>query len=515
MPQAAPERQTTDTATPLATPWHALPLIGGGFLLLAAFLLQALPLWLLRVDQGRAWFDEAFFHSPVIRQFLDQWPAPVLADYRSATTPGFHLVMAWLARSVGADPHVLRPIAAIFTALMLLMAYAVVMPSRRGSGPGGPWWAALLTLPLACSMYVVLPGVWLAPDNLGWLLVLALLFVCLRALDRGVLGIQNLLAAAVPACVLLFLLVNVRQSHLWAWTMLLATAWLTASPIAGSGPAALLSNPRRRSGALLVALIAGAPAAYALFEYHSLWGGLVPPRFQAQHASGINPAAPALALSLIGMYSVFFAAWLRPGLGRLWRESRPVLVVAALVGAALALGPATTYLYEPRSSGLWNLAKIEQRLGVSLLGHTSPSILILSTLGAVCLAGWLARLEPARRWFFLATLVGFELAQAANANAWQRYQEPLLLVLIAALALAAGNPDDGLDVPRSRWHQPLNVWRVIGPLALCGVFLMLSVQGISSAGAEARLDSYRRGQQPWPTDVPPPPGVAPIKPSAR
>lgn len=496
-------------------------IIGPLAAVLGVFVVQAVGLWLLGVNQGRAWFDEAFFHWQTVRQFVEQWPKVDLVNYRSATTPGYHLVMAWVARGIGTvEPVVLRPMAAVFTVLMLAVGYGLVRGPgvRRGLGA---WWAAVLTLPLACSMYVVHPGVWLGPDNLGWVLVFAILWLSadlVRARDRGrspprspeevLFRLTRGLAWWASVLFGLAVLVHVRQSHIWAAGVVMAAAWIAGGPIRHAGPTGLFSSLWGRFSSLIV--IGSLPAAAALVAlqtYMDRWGGLVPPTFQTQHASGVNWATPALALALIACYSVFFAAWLVPGLKQLWREHRPVLWLSAATGFIASVVPATTYLYEPRSSGIWNLPKVEQRLGLEVLGHSSPSIVVLSVLGAVCLAGWLTRLEPARRWLMIATLVAFEAAQMANANAWQRYQEPLLLVLIAMMAAMSWREDGGLEWARSRWGGGLGVWRLLGPLALCGVFLGLSVQGILSAGPEARADSYTRGQQVWPADVPPPPPI--------
>lgn len=492
----------------------------GACLLVAAFLAQAVPLWLLGVNQGRAWFDEAFFHWQTVRQFLEQWPKPDLVNYRSATTPGYHLAMAWVARAVGTtDPMVLRPIGAVFTVLMLVVAYGLVVMAGRGSGERGVgsgvrrtlsgWWAGVLTLPLACSMYVVHPGVWLAPDNLGWLLVFVVVGLCCTLLTRRRWrSFGWLLVWWFAVFQATMALVQVRQSHVWVTGVVMAAAWLTAAQVRGLGVAGWLSWLWHR--VMWVVFLASLPfvaSVAVLIEYRGRWGGLVPPMFQGQHASSINLATPALALALIACYSIFFAAWLVPGLKQLWREHRAVLWLSAAAGLLAGVVPATTYLYEPRSSGIWNLAKLEQRLGLEVFGHSSPSIVVLSVVGAVCLAAWLTRLEPARRWLLIATFVAFEAAQMANANAWQRYQEPLLLVLIAMMAAIAWRDDGGLGWARTRLTRGLGVWRLLGPLALCWVFLGLSVQGILSAGPEARADSYTRGQQVWPADVPPPPPI--------
>jgi len=58
--------------------------------------------------RGRGAFDQLNYHEQVIRRFVEQWPAPDLSDYLSATTPGYHLALAAFAEYAGESAVALR-----------------------------------------------------------------------------------------------------------------------------------------------------------------------------------------------------------------------------------------------------------------------------------------------------------------------------------------------------------------------------------------------------------------------
>jgi hypothetical protein len=275
-------------------------------------------------------------------------------------------------------------------------------------------------------------------------------------------------------------------------------------------------------------VLATVPALATVAWFYQLWGGLTPPKFQGQHASW-NPATPAFTLSLFAIYSLLFVGWLWPGLVRLWAQRRTggwlVIVLCVLVGLIAAALPVTNYLYEPRATGLWNVVRLMEDRGLTLgrtppqvpfvptkadevpprpqFGHTSPLLLALTPLGLIALAAWLAQLPRRRAWLYFLTLAGFLAAQTANANAWQRYLEPFLLILMALMAADIAVTEDapprlprwlGGPGPRARW---------VGPLVL----------GVLGAGLTAfTLWNDPIFVQDWPSDplgipLPPPPVV--------
>lgn len=445
----------------------------------AVFFTLALPLILSENLLGRGAFDQIHFHEPVVRSFAEQlargWSALDVRDYRSATTPGYHLLLAMVARFVHPSPVLLQAVGSLFTgALLGLLAGAAAARCAAVGKPRPALRGVVLALPAMASMYVFFPGVWLLPDNLGWLLALGVGVVSLR-LSHGERDSRVLLLALGGA--LLLALVLVRQSHLWAAAMLWSGAYLGGSPRREATEPArdepLLEHFAPRARAAAAAVAATVPAFVAVAAFSRVWGGLTPPSFRAQYGGGINAATPAFILALLGVFSVFFAGFIAPAGVRLVR-SRPLIVLAAAVaGAALAAAPRTTFLYEARATGLWNVVKHAPVIG----GHTSVVLLALAPAGAVALCAWAAALRARDRWMFLGALAAFGAAQTAGPLCWQRYIEPFLLGL---LALGAASIVDvpGRAAAAARW------W---GPAALGAACALLT--GVTLLRAEAPPDT--------------------------
>lgn len=318
--------------------------------------------------RGRGAHDQVNYHLPAILRFAEQWPRLDYSDYLSATTPGYHTLLAAVARFASDSPRALQFVGSLFTVALLVVLGLACRSAGRA--------ALLLVLPAAASMYVFYSGVWLLPDNAGWLGVLGVLLLALRGRFDAltVIGGAALLAA----------LVFVRQSHLWAAAALWAGAWLGARDADDAGPfgatrdvRALLRDPARRAARTAVAIVATVPAALIVLQFHRLWGGLTPPTFQERHTGG-NPAAPAFILSLFGAFSLFYAGFLAPAVGEVLRRHRTLLALAGVAGLAAALLPETTYSTEAgRYSGLWNLV---QKAPVVMGGRTSTLIVVLAPL---------------------------------------------------------------------------------------------------------------------------------------
>src|SRR4051794_40273773 len=170
--------------------------------LTSILLAGVLPLVLRGHEAGRGWDDEQTSHLPTIRKFAREWPRPDLHDYRSATTPGYHLALAAVSRWVGGDVRPLR-LAALFFSLGLLLTYSTWLARRTD-----PSTALSLCLPLAASVYVISSAVWLLPDNAGWWGVLGLMCITWRPrADWKTFALGGLVLLA---------LVFVRQVHAWA-----------------------------------------------------------------------------------------------------------------------------------------------------------------------------------------------------------------------------------------------------------------------------------------------------------
>ena len=59
----------------------------------------ALVAILAGITGASEWFDQRDYHLPVILEFARTLPTPDLSDYNSATTPGYHLLMAVAVRA--------------------------------------------------------------------------------------------------------------------------------------------------------------------------------------------------------------------------------------------------------------------------------------------------------------------------------------------------------------------------------------------------------------------------------
>jgi hypothetical protein len=447
--------------TPPPRPSLVVPVV-----MVCVFLAGAAVLWAQGWMKGRAACDQFDYHLKVIRQFTAQWPWPNLRDYLSATTPGYHLVMAAVARYVTDRELGLQIAASLFTIAMLgAFGWAVswLGAARRRSTVE----LLALALPVVASPYVFTPGVWLLPDNAGWLFAAWVLVLSLRG-DVARPWRMAMLSASLLCTVL------VRQSHLWVAAPMVTAAWLVPTPEHEGSLSAVLVNASQRVKPLAIALLACIPAIAALAIFMWMWGGLTPPSFQKQHmAAGLsraNWATVPFILSLVTVFSVFFGAHLLPAIGRVWREARDLIYVTAAIGFTWSVIPETTYAFEHRSSGLWNVVKALDDRGIVLghPAHTSPLIVVLATVGGPLLVAWLTMVEGRRRWVIAAAIAGFMAAQSANANCWQRYHEPFLLILMGLIA-AGAKGEMG-----HRWR----FLRVAGPVVLAVLLGVVCVLGL-------------------------------------
>jgi hypothetical protein len=412
---------------------------------IAAVLAFAIPAALLIASgriPGRVFSDQRVYHEPAIRQFVQHWPRVDLFDYLSATTPGYHLFLATLLRGLDAlglstlanAPATLQGASALITCLWLaILAWWLT----RWTTPAR---AALALLPLATSMYVLQAGAWVLPDNAGWLGVTLMLMLALSPR----LSQRHILAAGLTLLALVF----TRQNHLWTASLIVVSAWMSIGPRVnepweGSWSQHLTYNTPRRISRSLFALLACLPAVLLLTWLVTLWGGLTPPRFHTLH-QGFNLATPGFVLAVIGFGSIIFAGTLWCPVAEAFMEWRRWLAVAAIISLALALATPTTYSMEAgRWSGLWNIAARLPAIG----NYASVLMVPLAVLGGVVIASCFRRLWMRERIVILAALASFSLAQSANAQLWQRYVEPMVLILLAYLIARVGH------AARTHWRE--------------------------------------------------------------
>ena len=450
---------------------------------MAALVLVA-SVWPITTDWlvGRAAFDHLHFHLPAIERFATDWPQVDLTDYASATTPGYHLVIAFAGRTLGLDPVGLRWVGMLFSlALMGVVAWSVTRWS------GSPRTGIVVSLPLICSMYVYSSAIWLLPDNAGWLGVWLVLAMTLHA--PILLGRWLLLGLAASA------LVFTRQVHLWVLAPMIAAAWLDAQRLHASDrntitPALSLrevrgvfSPTRSTMGSMVMALSVCLPAIAVVVVCAMVWGGLVPPQFQKFHTRHWSLASPAFFCSLFAGFGMFFVAYWWRGLRELLVSKRGVLLLSALFGLFAAVFPQTDYNFEQgRYGALWSVVR-----ALPAVEHRSLLICVLAPVGSIIIASWLVLLDRRDRWVLMSACAGFMAAGAANTILGQRYFEPMVLILCALFA----SRQRATAYP-GKWDQRA---RLLGPLALAFCLAALSAVTLSRSGT---LDYP---QQPWGTKL--------------
>lgn len=409
--------------------------------------------------------DAVQYHLPIIERMYSQWPRVDIVRYDSATAPGFHLLMA-AAWKITGEPRAMLALNSLFGVLLIAFVYFAV---RRFAGA---WAAFALTMPLACSPYILGASIWLTTDNAALLCVASALGCCTIA--RG--GSARLLAGGAAAAGA----VAVRQVHLWLAAPL-GFAGLIASPLAVIVPRALRWRdddpiaPRRSWSALVAGVVAAAMPALVLLYFTWRWGWRLLPQTShpeiLKHMSGPNPAAPAFALALTGALGVFFLPFGWSAVRRL-RANDGAAWLIALLALGVALAPETSYLWTetsmPRAYGwLW---RIVEKFPAPM--ERSVVIAAAAPFGAlVLLVLYRAASDSGRRvqaGVLLLALLGWLCAQSMNSQAWQRYFEPIITLGLIWLSAMTVSKRPESPIPE-RTLQP----RMLGPLTLAACQLGL------------------------------------------
>lgn len=462
---------------------------------------------------GRAKFDQDVFHLKVITQFAQELPAPGLRDYLSATTPGYHLVLAVVQRVFGVPELILRLIAALCTAgLMGVLVWVGASASRvKEQHRTGWWWAIAPALPVLCSSYVVQSGMYLLPDNAAWLMVglvmvLSLRIAAIDSVDEAE-RVGRLRRWIIFSVCILAALVFTRQIHVWAaavvWVgVLVACARLGQVPLRSVSPLgqtiehvrAMLRSLTNR--AVIFTVLATMPAFAIVGGFVLLWGGLTPPTFRASTnpgaisgavdattVTGTSPATAVLVLALVGLFGLFFAGyWLSSSLSQTpGTKGRVEAIIAmfkagalgGLIAGVLSAIPTTTWQSPSRKGALWEITrKFEgdsSLAGIKLprlviADHVNLVMWLLAVVGGVVLGTCWRAADVRARWVLAAGLIAFTAANCAQALSWQRYLEPMVLVWWV------------LMISVLRWEGSTRVWRWawVGPVLLAGLLALVS-----------------------------------------
>lgn len=448
-------------------PWIALVVVG--------LVHTTLRLWVALGPgmTGPGLSDEQSFHLPVIRTFAQQWPDLDLSNYLAASTPGYHIAMLGVSSLLGGDLDAMRIVSGLLVTLMLL---ALVWFVARRLGALS---AVCLATPLIASPYLLGASTLLLPEGAAWLLLTLIVLLTLRTrLDWKLYALGG---------VLVLITVLTRQIFLWSAGLVWIAAWLGNDTSTDCPDRIIPLRNRwdlaRRTPRTLLALAVTLPAFAAIAYFFRLWDGLTPPLFReggdeamelAGTHTGVNPSVVLLTLALIGITGAFFGGYLLRPFGSAWNERRNLCVRAVTLGAGaglvLAIAIPSSFDREAgRYSGLWNaIGKLPT------LAERSPVMLVLAPLGGAVLAALWLTLPRRAGWILTGSVAGFAVAQSANHQAWQRYVEPMALMVLmlgVALALGASEEENSRTPPR---------WAHAGPLLLAAMLALVSIPRIGA-----------------------------------
>lgn len=418
MPATKPRTSSVTSArrTGLPSLWPFVA-VGAGFAGLCAMVVLSAR------DVGHWASDQNFHHLQAVRQFVSQWPRPDLTDYPSATAPGWHLLLAGVVKLGYPEAH-LR-ILAVIPGLLALAAMWRVGVQWVPSGV-----AAMASIPLAMSPYVLGGSCWITTDvpaiaGMGWAIGYLVNDRWGREAIRTGAWSPRVLRASVIACVT----VTIRQPM----------AWL-AVPIVWSA-----ANRRLRWG-IWASLL---PVA-VLAIWITLWKGLIPPAYRDLHSRGWNLASVLTSLSLAALWSgpLVLASRDWPGHLRVVLRERWTWAALALLGLLWIGVPSDFDRDAGRWGGpIWNAVRVAPSFaGRSLL------LLPMAAAGVMAIAVLLRRASEAGRgpqgYVLFSSVALLILSNAANSQAWQRYADPGLLMLLPLLLLCGGVPDAGSNRAR-------------------------------------------------------------------
>lgn len=375
-------------------------------------------------------YDHDRFHLPLVREFAAQFPACDLADYPSATGPGFHVVLAAIAQVVGTGETTLQLVGSL-----MAIGLGGTVAWRLASWRGSAWQGVLLSLPLVLNPYLLGNAIWLMTDNLSlWLLASAILGATLLAATPARLGRWGSVAAA--ACV-------VRQINLWVLGPIVvagAIEWWRGrrGSMLAAGAMDRMDRGNASPRVLGWTILACLPAILVVGGFAWLWGGLTPPSFQEYHAVSLQPAAVPYGLTLLAAYGA--PLWLPILVGRGDRGRVPAWFAAtASFGwvAFLIAGNSDAGLEHGRNGGwLWTIVeRLPTPGGVSIVLAAGSAAGVILLVQLVALAAGRGRLPGAV--VAAATLAAFLVAHAANKQLFQRYFDPTVLLVLAILAALA------------------------------------------------------------------------------
>lgn len=343
-----------------------------------------------------------------------------LFDYpgRSASLPGYSILLAWIARALGysAISPGSTPMRVLHTGFGLvgcyvLLALLVRLP-RRGGRAADPWQCAALWVAVVPSYYFVQSSVYLSTDVAALTIYLVYLYLVIFRAEATV-GI------ALAATALVFW----RQSY----------APVLAAPFLAE-PFALFD--RLRSWLVLSLVVPGLVLAVYVVKFH----GLAPPQAEGLVLGGVHPATILHAFAFLGVTAPVFLLMLYERVAGAIRARGAALVFlgfAAAVGVLWAVAPSYPDHDHGRwASIIWSLAAYGPMPG----GH-SVVVLGLAVIGGLFAAALavIARDDREDR-IVLLGWASFVVGQILMPLAFQRYIEPITLASLGLVAARSATP---------------------------------------------------------------------------
>lgn len=352
--------------------------------------------------------------------FFIRHPRSVLGYPASvATTPGFHLLVAGIARLAGIESVSADSWLRIVPFLLGLAVLGMLWRLLRDLC-GDARCAALLCLPVLLSKYFLLFSTFFSTENCAYVGYVLLLWAYLRFPERG-------LAIGLAGAEL----VLTRQIYL----PVIAThalAYFARGAGRGQGWA-------RRAAPLVLGAV---PPIAAVAVFAAAWGGLVPPG--ADPGSHLAATVPNLdpvieAWSLLGLLATPYALLALPALSAL-RGRRAILLVSVAATAALLLWLAAPSAYDAEAglvggpgrwgSAVWYIAGKSPAIGERAILVLPCLVLGFAAAATMIELAWSRREFPAE----LAMFAFYVLALSVQAYSFQRYTEVMALFTLSVAA---------------------------------------------------------------------------------
>jgi len=384
----------------------------------AFFMAMCAGLIAMHADVGSWANDQNKHHLLTIEQFAEQMPWPNVVNYPSATAPGWHLFLAVIVKA-GVPIDFIRW-CALLPGLLLLIAVW-----RVGLQFVSPLLAAAASLPIALSPYTIGGSSWITTDVPALACVAWSIALLLNARTRGADALVDESPwhpRVIRASVMAALAVTIRQPAVWL-----------AAPIAWSAMC------RRLRWGYVSSIL---PIA-VLLMWIALWRGLIPPAYRDMHDTGWNGSAILIYLALVCLWGCAFVWVIPPSRSELLRTLKHPIVRASLaIVLVLWIALPSNYSHEHGRWGgpIWSA--IEK---CPSLGDRSLLLLPLALAGVVVIAQlWKRACEMGRGMqanVIVMSLCLVAVSNGANSQAWERYADPYILLLVPWLALA-GCPRD-------------------------------------------------------------------------